>query len=568
MDSKDIKYVINKKLSPKINLCYNTSLYNPEIDAEMNKNPIIKLLNNLDEIKSIINLNDFNYIKALYLNRYRAHVILYDYEEIIDIKTENNVYLFFYIYLSLLIKETLNIIDYSYSANFIEKLSVRQTELKSAKIRKIILAKIIIDLIEYYENNDYNEEKISELDKIKNYNKEVIKDNISEIKVFKLTENDIFSKKIDEIYSIIIKYFIENKRLDDSDDFTFNIFNQIDLQSINLTKIMFDSLSILLDKEKEYLKEFIIKDYDDLFNTKIINFYYTLFRYVIKGDYYIYQIPFLLEQRNRIKTLIKANLDKFYYSFKSKEDEENKIKYFLGTFTEYKYYLNESLKVISENEKMAPNKDFKDYDNNDNIISLFERSSGYFDSFKAESEKHSGRNASFDYLENENSGRYLEDEMYKNLYEYEELKNICGEEIAFKILCNSSFKFEFNRDKNNNIIYKCSEIKINKKIIEKSLDEIKAIIPGNDILKNNYAKFLNVLKIIIEKIKSDCVGDFGFATTFEFKGGTIQNSIFQIECMCNLEVNKRNSTYCLGNNIIEHEPTIGLYYLLGEINYN
>ena len=184
MDSKDIKYVINKKLSPKINLCYNTSLYNPEIDAEMNKNPIIKLLNNLDEIKSIINLNDFNYIKALYLNRSRAHEILYDNEEIIDIKTENNDNLLFYINLSLLIKENPDYIDYSYSANLIEKLSIRQTELKNAKIRKIILSKIIIDLIEYYENNDNNEEKNSEIDKIKNDNKELIMDNISEIKVF------------------------------------------------------------------------------------------------------------------------------------------------------------------------------------------------------------------------------------------------------------------------------------------------------------------------------------------------------------------------------------------------
>ena len=184
MDSKDMKYVINKKLSPKINLCYNTSLINPEIDAEMSVNPIIKLLNNLDEIKSIINLNDFNYIKALYLNRSRAQQILYDNEEIIDIKTENNDNLLFYINLSLLIKENPDYIDYSYSANLIEKLSIRQTELKNAKIRKIILSKIIIDLIEYYENNDNNEEKNSEIDKIKNDNKELIMDNISEIKVF------------------------------------------------------------------------------------------------------------------------------------------------------------------------------------------------------------------------------------------------------------------------------------------------------------------------------------------------------------------------------------------------
>ena len=38
--------------------------------------------------------------------------------------------------------------------------------------------------------------------------------------------------------------------------------------------------------------------------------------------------------------------------------------------------------------------------------------------------------------------------------------------------------------------------------------------------------------------------------------------------MYNLELNKKNSTYYLGNNIIEHEPTFGLAYLLDETNNN
>ena len=120
MDSKDKKYVINNNLSPKLNLCYNTSLI-----EEDDKNPLIQLLNNFEEITSIINANDFNYIKALYMNRSRVHEILYSDEAIIDIKTENNENLIVYIYLSLLIEENPYIIDYSYSADLIEKIKYK-----------------------------------------------------------------------------------------------------------------------------------------------------------------------------------------------------------------------------------------------------------------------------------------------------------------------------------------------------------------------------------------------------------------------------------------------------------
>ena len=111
---------------------------------------------------------------------------------------------------------------------------------------------------------------------------------------------------MDEIYSKIIKYFIVQKKLDDSDDYTENIFKQIDLKSLNLTKLMFTDVSKLLNKEQDYLQEFIIKKYDDLFNSQIINFYYTLLRYIIKNNAYIYIIPFLFETRNKIKQLVKS----------------------------------------------------------------------------------------------------------------------------------------------------------------------------------------------------------------------------------------------------------------------
>ena len=122
-------------------------------------------------------------------------------------------------------------------------------------------------------------------------------------------------------------------------------------------------------------------------------------------------------------------------------------------------------------------------------------------------------NCSFE-SENENSGIWSR---YRMLTEYDELKEKCGNEIAFQILSNSIFKFEFNKDQNNNIIYRCYEIRINNLIIEKSLDEIKAITPKNVILINNFNKFLNILEFIIKKIKS------GFSANFRFLIALISN---------------------------------------------
>ena len=132
------------------------------------------------------------------------------------------------------------------------------------------MAKIIFDLITNYENDEKNEE--FDFKRIKDFNEKIIKENINEFKIFDLKENNIFNKNIEEIYSDIIKYFIENQKLDDSDDYTEKIFKEIDLKSLNLTKNMFDNLSKILDKEKKYLKQFIIEEYDDLFKSHIINF--------------------------------------------------------------------------------------------------------------------------------------------------------------------------------------------------------------------------------------------------------------------------------------------------------
>ena len=505
-----------------------------------------------------------NCVNFLYLNSSKVNKILYDCEEIIEIKNKNEDTFIFYIILSLLIEENVNVVNYSYSKNLINKLHQEQMKLKNEKIKKIIIAKIIIELISNYDNDDnYDEKNEIDLDKIKNYNNKTITDNIKEIQIFELTEKEILIKKMDEIYSKIIKYFIVNKKLDDSDDYTENIFKQIDLKSLNLTQLMFDDISKLLDENKDYLTDFIIKEYDDLFTTQIINFYYTLLRYIIKNNADIYRIQFLSKTRNKIKKLVKTNLNKFYNTINSKKDEKIKIEFYLGAFIEYKYYLKRSLIEIKANENNSSinssyinsvniNRNNNDYGMNNNISMGGSQNSGFFSGSSYKNEK-------------EKSQRSLDVYDVDFRSEYDKLETFCKNDPILNILSKSSFKFEFYKKQNNNINYKCCEIIIKDKIVNKSLDEIKKDKSDNEILNNNYEKFLKVFKFIIDKIKEEIPGNIDFAVTLIFIGNTIKNSIFQIDCTYKLEKKNKNASEFKDNGILETEPIIGINFLIDEI---
>ena len=562
MGDNDIKFEKNNKLSPKLNLCYYVSLSQSQKSDE--NNPIINLLSNFNEITSILNIYDLNCVNFLYLNSSKVNKILYDCEEIIEIKNKNEDTFIFYIILSLLIEENVNVVNYSYSKNLINKLHQEQMKLKNEKIKKIIIAKIIIELISNYDNDDiYYEKNEIDLGKIENYNNKTITDNIKEIQIFELTEKEILSKKMDEIYSKIIKYFIVNKKLDDSDDYTENIFKQIDLKSLSLTQLMFDDISKLLDENKDYLTDFIIKEYDDLFNTQIINFYYTLLRYIIKNNADIYRIQFLSETRNKIKKLVKTNLNKFYNTINSKKDEKIKIEFYLGAFIEYKYYLKRSLIEIRANENNSSinssyinsvniNRNNNDYGMNNNISVGGSQNSGFFSGSSYKNEK-------------EKSQRSLDVYDVEFRSEYDKLETFCKNDPILNILSKSSFKFEFYKKQNNNINYKCCEIIIKDKIVNKSLDEIKKDKSDNEILNNNYEKFLKVFKFIIDKIKEEIPGNIDFAVTLIFIGNTIKNSIFQIDCTYKLEKKNKNASEFIDNGILETEPFNGINFLIDEI---
>ena len=85
----------------------------------------------------------------------------------------------------------------------------------------------------------------------------------------------------------------------------------MDLSNINITKNIFDKLINELDivKNKDINEKYIIKDIKDLTNEETINFYYILFKYILKSSYYIYQIPLILESRKAILKMINSSKD-------------------------------------------------------------------------------------------------------------------------------------------------------------------------------------------------------------------------------------------------------------------
>ena len=539
-------------LSLKLNICYNFTL----IQTEDINNPITKLLSDFNEIKKILTINDPNLLKFLYFNRNKIHKILYDLEEIIDLDgLKNSFYLYLYFYLSLLIEENPDVINYKYSINFIRNLNEEQIKENNKIIKKIILAKIIIVLISNYKQNenadededgDKNEE---ELNKIKKYNDDIIHNNKKVIKIFNLEENDILEKDIGKIYVQIVKYLIINKKLEDI-EYAYNIIEQIGLESINLTKNMYIEISKILDKKESYLNEYIITKYEDIFNSKIITFYYVLLKYILKSKYYIYDIPFLLDARNNIKKLIRNNLQSLNPSI-SKNENKEKIEYVLKSFISYDWYNKKSIKINIDN-----------YNNRSNISNQNEISSqNYIYSDLVNSSSYSSSVQSIHSpLSNQSIQKYKE--LYSgrsiDIYEespelsYEELNEMYKDDICYRILKKSEFIYNVTI-KDNNISIKLEKIIIKDGKNEQiDYDTLMNMTSKFKNINNNYKKFLSFIKNFQNKLKNEITNNISFKLSLSFNIYYMSNSIFKIKCEYCLEIlGEKEKTYKDDNILID-----------------
>ena len=353
-------------LSFKINLFKYLNENQPE-----NNWPNFNLIFNYNEIKFILKKsNNKQLTKILYYNKDTIDKILYDVDEIIKIETNRKLFgLSYYFYLTLLIGNNPSVINYIYSINLIKEINEQKTINNKKIYKKLIILIIVLKLINYYKSTDYYEEKEkNELNIIEeDVHKDILQIKQSNSKFFE----DLDYQQIDVIYiKIIINAIKSNQNYND----ILIILDQLDLENINMTKNMFQILSKFLNN-KNNIKKYNISQIGDLFNKRIIMFYFILFKYLLKNICYIFQIKFLYKIRNRIIKLIKKNNNFIILYNKSSNDIKEKLKFILKSFLDSDYYLDllnsndEKIEVeIQENfQTINPLNDYIEKNNNNQI---------------------------------------------------------------------------------------------------------------------------------------------------------------------------------------------------------
>ena len=205
-------------------------------------------------------------------------------EEKIEIEKKNEIDLLFYI--SLLIKYNKNLVNFSYSFGLIKKInSINKNFDTNTIYKKMLISKIILELIKFYKSNQIFEEKNDEeenenLNKIEKENNNIIEKYINYFGNIdlKLTQKNLYLKAIDLIYSEIINILLKSKNYD------YDLIEQLDLENINITKAMFNDIFKTLSSNESFINEYILSDFDDLFDYKKIDFYYILFKNIFKNQ--------------------------------------------------------------------------------------------------------------------------------------------------------------------------------------------------------------------------------------------------------------------------------------------
>ena len=475
------KYYINEKLSSfKLSLSYITLLLGSfDENKEDPDEPLLEIVN-YDDIKKISKLEEKNNIKNyFYLGRKKIAKLLYDQDEVIIFEEFPEENLSSYFYLSLLIKENRHMVNYQYTLKYIQSVFNKMKEIDNKAYKTIILSNIILDMIKAYKYfQDYNEEnEKAQLDKIEDKTKKIISENIKSIKPeFEL--KDIESKNIEEIYIKIIKYLLTNI----SEDLSF-ILEQLDIKNINITSTIFGELSKSLS-DKDFTKNYIIIELNDLEDEKIINFYYILLIYVLKDPLYIYQNNFLLQIKRKIINIFKTkSIDLYnllYNNNTLNNDNLKKLNDIINFFADSKYYHKKYIESIKNNQNQSTTNYSKinntsgtnSHPNIDNLNNLLDNNSNGNSSSKIDSSIYREKS------NNSNNIIKIKDDISES------------KDIINKILNDSSFIFEINeKNKFKFIINK--EIKIGNKIL-KYEDMKKLKISESDTNSKDYEKFLTI----------------------------------------------------------------------------
>ena len=505
--------------------------------------PIFTLISDLPDINNIES-NKY-YTKFLYPNKSNIHKNLYDNEEFIIIKEDKkNHNLTFYFYLNILIITDKDNITYKYTFDFIKEMFIRTKNSNSEKIKQLIISKIILEFIENYEQLEEAEdpgEIINEIKTFCNKNLSNLNNNLNFEKL-DLSKIDIKNNNIDEIYIQIIIILFENNNFENDDDI-INILNELSLETINLTETMFDKLSKFLNK-KENIKKFEISHKDDLFKKEKINFYFILFKYILKHSFYIYNNTFLLKTKKNIISFIKSD------SSLSINDiiDKSKLKYILNAFLDSPYYINY---IIESNKKKLPEKE-KSFDLN-TTPSYYSKRDIFFSHSSRQFSEHSGRHFDYDY-----------DYDYNNNDDNSKIRDIKNE-IWYKLLKKSSFEIVII--KSEIFTYKYKKIKYNDSNEYKTItyeEFLKIKDNNNSIYFNNFNLFKNFLQQLKDKFKKEINNNIKINIEIKFEIKEYNNDIFKIDCDYILMV-KDDKFMFRDSDILNKGVVEGFEYLLNEI---
>ena len=334
-------------------------------------------------------IKNFDNIIYCYYNIDKINDALYDNDKIINIqllKSSDDKLLYqYYFYIDLLINYNIHITNFEFSIDIIRNINEIQID-DSNKIKKIVKSKIVKDLINSYKSIHGNSDELKTI-KIKT-NLNILKESYGIFKEMNIEINDIKSIKLEEIYLKIIIFLIENRKFEDY-EYTYDIIEQLNLEYINLTKIMIEKILQILNSEESFIKDYIIFNCNDLLDIKKINFYYILLKYILKNSFYIYQIPFLLKTKKIIIQAIKEKNNSLFTDINDKQFNE-KIKYIIEILSDSPYFISKYNSKELKNE-------FDD-SKNENINSIKTQSSS--SSIYNENNKTSNINENNNLIEN------------------------------------------------------------------------------------------------------------------------------------------------------------------------
>ena len=551
-------------------------LKDDELSKEGNKkiiNPFFELIANFNGIDSILKLEEP--LEYIYLNRYKIHKILYDDDNSINIDEKIVTKFTDYYYLYYLIWCQDVVVNYKYNFNLVKNAYDMQITAKK-DIKKIILAKIAITIIDNYFSDGGNND-VDILDKCEKYKTvciEKINENKNVLEKYKIDlDLDNLEKSevsLEDIYSDIISTLIIKKELNESGE-TLNILNELEIKKIRLNKTIFDSLLKALTEKN--LKEYIIDDFNDFFNEKIINFYSILFEYILKSTDYINYIPFLSEIQIKIKKLVKENMKELYTYFKRNKNKNStdKLKKVLNYFVELEYYLNigeeESKKILNDSVD-SKNLDKPMNKNGDKLMS--NERSNYYDSDNMISS--SGLNSSSSYrFSSLLNGNNANPNSYSNYEVSKKSKSELIKDKVYQILSDSTFIFnvKYNQSrKEADIGYKkIRYIDESNNYCELTRDELINIESDDEQLNGKYGEFLQFLGKVDDEIKFRYKRKNETEIHLTFLIQNYEN--FTMVCKYHINDKEVRETDFIDENILNEQSDLqGLNYMLEALNYN